>query len=303
MKFPFSILFVAAFALGTTAEDVSAEIIGTLPVGKLAFVTSHSFGSAGIITVLGQKTDPFFGGFPDFTVDGNLVFSVSHPPPGAGLSVGGLYVRNLSANTTSVIDDSDQDADSPCLSPDGSRLVYVVWPVGRESSHICISDVDGSHSRALTSGDHNDWGPRWSPDGKKILFESTRDGERQVYVMNRDGSHPVNLSHDKILSHAPSWSPDGTHIAYMSYGKNRQATIFVMRSDGTEKTDVSHGKTRDSEPVWSPDGKWIAFTRTAGKPPGLETMDIWIMKSDGTEQRQITRNAEDVSSYQLAWSR
>jgi Tol biopolymer transport system component len=62
---------------------------------------------------------------------------------------------------------------------------------------------------------------------------------------------------------------------------------------------VSHGKTRDSEPVWSPDGLWIAFTRTTGK----DIMDIWIMKSDGSEQQPLTRNEEGVASYQMTWAR
>jgi Tol biopolymer transport system component len=51
------------------------------------------------------------------------------------------------------------------------------------------------------------------------------------------------------------------------------------------------------------DGRWIAFTRTANKPPGPETMDIWIMKSDGTEQRQVTFNKGEVSSYSPSWAK
>jgi TolB protein len=63
-----------------------------------------------------------------------------------------------------------------------------------------------------------------------------------------------------------------------------------MKADGSSKQNISKGVTRDSEPVWSPDGQWIAFTRTAIKPSDSEQMDIWIMKSDGTEQRQLTFN-------------
>jgi len=89
----------------------------------------------------------------------------------------------------------------------------------------------------------------------------------------------------------------------MSRGENGKANIFVMKSDGSERTNISKGNTRDSEPVWSPDGQWIAFTRTADDGPNSNTMNIWIMKKDGTDQQPITRNKKDFASYQLAWSR
>jgi len=76
-----------------------------------------------------------------------------------------------------------------------------------------------------------------------------------------------------------------------------------MKADGSEKHNVSEGKTRDSEPAWSPDGQWIAFTRTAGNPPAEGPMDIWIMKSDGTEQHPATFNQGEVSSYAPGWSK
>jgi TolB protein len=76
-----------------------------------------------------------------------------------------------------------------------------------------------------------------------------------------------------------------------------------MKADGSDKQNISQGKTRDSEPVWSPDGQWIAFTRTANKPPGPETMDIWIMKRDGTEQHPVTFNKTNFASFCPTWSK
>lgn len=278
--------------------DTIPEIINSLPTGKLAFVSGVSFGSPGTITVAGQSIQPFQGGNPEFTADGGRLVYSNH-----SATESKLFIRDLSTDSTTLIDTKAQNADSPSLSPDGSKLVFVVWPPDRESSQIYISDADGSNWIPLTTGEYYNWSPKWAPDGRNILFESTRDGPRQIYIMDSDGKNQINLSNNKDLCHAPSWSPDGAYIAYMSRGETNKANIFVMKSDGTDQRNVSNGTTRDSEPVWSPDGEWIAFTRTANNPPGAETMDIWIMRKDGTDQKQFTRNKEGISSYQMSWSR
>jgi TolB protein len=163
----------------------------------------------------------------------------------------------------------------------------------------------------LTEGQYYNWTPRWSPDGKKLVFETTRNdtpkthrpgGYRDVYVMDNDGRNQINLT-TNTFGHHPSWSPDGKSIAYMSRtGFDKPASVWVMKADGSAKHNISHGTNRDSEPAWSPDGQWIAFTRVANKPHGRETMDIWIMKSDGTEQHQVTFNKTRSASYSPSWS-
>lgn len=292
-------VFAAFLSLATTlpAANDLPEIVSQIPIEKLAFVTGTSFGSPGTISVLGQSASPFLGGTPSFSADGKTIFYSDKTDSGSG-----IFARNIAENSSRRIENRAHDSDSPSLSPDGSKLLFVVWPVGRESSHIYLSDANGANWTPLTTGNCFNWSPKWSPDGTKILFESTRDGQRQIYVMDADGREQTNLTHDDALNHAPSWSPDGEWIAFMSRAE-KNANIFVMKRDGTQKRNVSKGKTRDSEPVWSPDGQWIAFTRTANNPPKPETMDIWIMKRDGTEQRQITRNKEPMGSYAPAWSR
>jgi TolB protein len=305
MKNFLCLTFVIAVAISlptmvSQADDYELEVIGDLPLGKLAFVTSGSFGRTGTIVFVGQEANGFLGDRPEF-IDGGKKIIYSNQRGRTST----LFVRNLSDNSTHEIETGmpDFDLDSPSLSQSGKKLAFVAWPKGRKSCHIYVADADGSRPRQLTEGEHHNWSPRWSPDGTKIVFESTRDDDRQIYVMDADGENQINLSNDKKMSHAPSWSPDGTHIAYMSGSENKTCSIYIMKCDGTEKQNVSHSLTRDSEPTWSPDSKWIAFTRTASKPPGPETMDIWIMRRDGLEQRQITRNAVKMSSYEPTWSR
>lgn len=297
--FSFSVFLVAAIA---QAGEDTPQIISDLPIGKLAFVTGDSFGSPGTISVIGQRTEPFDGLNPQFTADSRYL--MYHNSTGMGTA---LFIRDLTGNASRKIANQAKRADSPALSPNASKLLFVAWPADQESSHIYVSDPDGSEWLPLTAGKHFNWSPSWSPDGTRVLFETTRDNERQIYVMDADGKNQTNLTNNKVLSHAPAWSPDGSRVAYMSRGESKKSNIFTMKSDGTDKKNVSNGKSRDSEPAWSPDGEWIAFTRTAhlqpDPDPDSDIMDLWIMKNDGSQQRQLTRNKEGMSSWHPSWSR
>jgi TolB protein len=300
------VIIAAIFALNMQAlrSEAQTNVPASIPTGKLAFVTSESFGSAGKIyvmagqhrtTTLAYKTREL-----EFLPDGKqIIYSAND------IAAHGIYIYDLKQHANMPLLTNIVSAESPAWSPDGNKLAFEVYQQGRKSSQIYTAKVDGSEAKQLTEGQYYNWTPRWSPDGKKLVFETTRNdspathvagGYRDIYVMDSDGQNQTNLTRN-TFGHHPSWSPDGKSIAYMAHG------IIVMKADGSDKQNISQGKTRDSEPVWSPDGQWIAFTRTANKPPGPETMDIWIMKSDGTEQRQVTFNKTNSASYSPSWSK
>src|SRR5579871_45020 len=75
--------------------------------------------------------------------------------------------------------------------------------------------------------------PRWSSDGKKIVFVSDRDGDAEIYTMNADGSNPVRLTYSPGRDAHPCFSRDGRKILFQSPRENSQDTnIYVMNSDG-----------------------------------------------------------------------
>src|SRR5207237_1385985 len=85
---------------------------------------------------------------------------------------------------------------------------------------------DGSGVVQLTNTPGNDAAPAWSPDGSKIAFSSTRDGNHEIYVMNAtDGSGLVRLTNDALWDDHPAWSPDGSKIAFSKY-----SAIYVMNA-------------------------------------------------------------------------
>jgi TolB protein len=127
---------------------------------------------------------------------------------------------------------------------------------------LWIVHADGSGLRQLKKGsarspgdhdgaDHDDVDPEFSPDGKRILFTSTRGGETAVWRVGRDGLGPEKI----CAGDQAEWSPGGKRIALRRRGK----ILTRALATGVEKTITPPGWTRCSGPAWSPDGKTIAF--------------------------------------------
>jgi len=110
----------------------------------------------------------------------------------------------------------------------------------------------------LTNSPKADLYPAWSPDGSKIAFESYRDGNYEVYVMNSNGSGVVNLSNNKEYDGTPAWSPDGKKIAFRSY-RDGNYEVYVVNADGSGLKNITNSIKDDYNAAWSPDGKKIAF--------------------------------------------
>ena len=137
------------------------------------------------------------------------------------------------------------------------------------------------------------WGedPAQSPDGTRIAFTSSRDGDREIYVMDADGGGPENLTFHEAWDEGPAWSPDGERIAFVSdrngdveeYGGLRFNTdIFVMNADGIGVEQVTSDPLSRSadQPAWSPDGSSIAFRKVGG--------GIFVLELSSGEARNLT---------------
>ncbi|MGC1119611.1 MAG: hypothetical protein WBA22_00835 [Candidatus Methanofastidiosia archaeon] len=98
------------------------------------------------------------------------------------------------------------------------------------------SYCDGTNVECLTSSSYWEGSPSWSPDGKKIAFQSSREGNDCIYAMNADGTNVRRLTDGIPPDKQPSWSPDGTHIAYASFA-GESFEIFAMGADGSNKTN------------------------------------------------------------------
>src|SRR5260370_11821694 len=96
----------------------------------------------------------------------------------------------------------------------------------------------------------------------KIVYESNRDGNFELYLCNADGSNPVNLTNTKDIDELfPKPAPDGTKICFVAdegKGGARGRNIYYMNSDGRKRVKIA---TNGREPCWSPDGTKIAYMK------------------------------------------
>jgi dipeptidyl aminopeptidase/acylaminoacyl peptidase len=109
----------------------------------------------------------------------------------------------------------------PQISPDGKLVAYVVTtvdlPGNKTSSAIWLAPADGKgEPRLFINSGKKDRHPRWSPDGKRILFESTRSGDGQLWVIDLDGGEARQLTTISTSAGNALWSPDGKLIAFVS---------------------------------------------------------------------------------------
>ncbi|HMB93177.1 MAG TPA: DPP IV N-terminal domain-containing protein [Rhodothermales bacterium] len=142
----------------------------------------------------------------------------------------------------------------------------------------------------------------WSPDGTRIAFESTRDGNLEIYVMQADGSHQKRLTFDPATDASPSWAPDGQHLLFFS---NRTTTqnleghwqLYSIDLE-TLQTQLLPQPTGDAfRPVLSPDGSRVAFDAWTEK---ADTHQLFVMHSDGTNLHALTHTESYESAPQ--WS-
>jgi dipeptidyl aminopeptidase/acylaminoacyl peptidase len=192
----------------------------------------------------------------------------------------------------------------PRLSPDGSRVAYVVNRVDAEAnryrSAIWVAAADGSDEpRRLTSGERSDGSPRWSPDGRWLAFVSNRDGDEEkavdeLYVLPAAGGEPRRLTDGKEDVEAIAWSPDSRRIAFArrvrdeayeeederrrpprrfrrisykldSVGWTGDRRKHVFVVDlAGNERHLTEGDSENGEPAWSADGSRIVFTSLRG---------------------------------------
>ena len=117
-------------------------------------------------------------------------------------------------------------------------------------------------------------------EGGKIAFQSVRNGNWEIYVMDPDGSNVIQLTDEKTsLSWEPVWSPDGNKLAFTS-DRDGDWDIYVMDSDGSNVIQLTQHAKTDVSPVWSPEGDKIAF---ASSRSNLGFFEIFIVDVEDKE--------------------
>jgi TolB protein len=155
----------------------------------------------------------------------------------------------------------------PCFAPSGN-LIYFSSPTANGSEIVSV-DRQGANKKTITQGGMNK-DPAVSPDGKTLVFCSSRDGEYDLYLMDIKGDNVKRLLKSPGLEARPCWSPDGKRIAFTS-NRDGNFEIYVCDRDGANLTRITNSPERDDYAAWHPDGKrLVAVSERDGD------FDLWM---------------------------
>jgi TolB protein len=189
--------------------------------------------------------------------------------------------------------------------PDFSKgYVWAIYP----DYDIYTSKPDGSDIKPLTRSAGYDAEATVSPNGKKIIFTSTRDGDLDLYSMDKNGKNVKRLTTELGYDGGAFFSPDGKQIVYRSYHPTTAAEIarykerlsqnlieptvfevWIMNADGTNKRQVTKLGAASFAPFFTPDGKRIIFcTNHFASDQRKRNFDLALINTDGTGLERVT---------------
>lgn len=229
----------------------------------------------------------------------------------------GIFIANPDGSGALRLTEGINDA-WPSWSPDGTKIVFsssrsdpsidLCEPGAdfRCPTDIFVMDSDGTHVTRLTSDDASEYQPDWSPDGRRIAFVRSTGGTGGeaplIFTMNADGSDVQQVSSgDGGSDFSPSWSPDGSEIVFLGF-RFEDTGIWIAAADGSEERQVfGRGWYSVDDPVWSPAGDLISFV---GSPEGGDAAsddELYVMRPDGTNVRQIADASGMGVDGDIAW--
>jgi TolB protein len=256
-----------------------------------------------------------------FSFDGKqIVFQSTREP----YKCDQLFTMNSDGSGVKLVSTGKGRVTCGYFTPDGQRIIYAsthlgspdcpppadrsegyVWAIYRDFD-IFSAKRDGTDLRRLTNAPGYDAEGTISPDGKKILFTSARDGDLELYDMNIDGTNPRRLTHDLGYDGGAWHSQDGQWIVWRAnrpktpeeikrykdlFAKNlvmpSKMELFVMKADGTQQKQITFNGAANFAPYFMPDGKRIIFASNMNDPRG-GNFDLFVINRDGTGQQQIT---------------
>lgn len=176
-----------------------------------------------------------------------------------------------------------ENAYGVAVSPHGQHLVYGQRYESRNLWKIPIrAGKSGEPVRVTTTTKRDTWA-HYSPDGRRITFESDRSGVHEIWVCNANGSNTFQLTNfGKGWSGSPRWSPDGMSVAFDSNAAGNW-DIYMVRIEGGPAIRLTTNAATDAIPNWSREGDWIYFTSNR-----TGRHEIWKIRSNGSSEMQVT---------------
>ncbi|MFC2075323.1 TolB family protein [Bdellovibrionota bacterium] len=301
--------WILVFSLLFSYQNVFASNLEPLPGEKhFKSITQLTFG--------GENAEAYFSSDSE-----ELIFQSTRPP----FKCDQIFIMNADGSgEPSLVSTGRGKTTCSYFFPGGERIIYssthrfspecppppshshgFVWPI-YPSFEIYSANRDGSDLKVLASANGYDAEATISPDGKKIVFTSVRDGDLDLYVMDANGSNVTRVTEEVGYDGGAFFSPDGNKIVYRAYHptdpeelseylsllrqnliKPSKVNLFVMNADGSDKRQITNNSVANFAPFFHPSGEKIIFASNLHNPQG-RNYDLFMINIDGTGLERIT---------------
>jgi Tol biopolymer transport system component len=243
---------------------------------------------------------PYEEAFPMYSHDGNKIIYQAYKNGNWD-----IFEYEPASQTTRQITYDLAHEENPVYSPDNMFIVYTSTkddhrnvPYEQKLRDIYILNLNDKVETNLTSNSSNDWRPRYSRDGKMIVFVTERDDLRDIdytelyshiYLMESDGDFQMQLTNIEGNDGGAVMSGGEMDPIYFDSNRNGNYAIYKMKSDGSEQRQLTFNKSaNDVSPDISPDGSKIVFFSDRDG-----SYDLYMMNEDGTNQQKLSSNPSD----------
>jgi len=244
--------------------------------------------------------------FPSFSPDGSRLLYSQYG--NNGTSAGDTSIEMMDAGgggKHTLYYQKGAAAYDASWSPAGDTILFGVGPYfrapGLPAARIATIKPDGSDLRTIVDDGINNGFPSWSPDGKQIVY---KQGKHLAIRTLADGK-TVPLTDGAHYDNFPQWQPHGGVILFTS-DRDGRFELYTIRPDGADLKRLTNVPGSNAHSAWSPDGAWIVFS--SGRKGFKDEMalydgvpqpygEIFVMRADGSDARQLTDNKwEDASA-------
>lgn len=199
-----------------------------------------------------------------------------------------LYLQDRGSKLIRRLTDGSGDDGFATVSPDGQRVAFAsnrdgVWQLFllrhfEDRQPLRIGDV-GVDAR----------GPSWAPNGRELAYcrKSPVSGDWEIWVVDLETGSQTFVTNGLM----PAFAPDGRTIAFQRPRErgSQWFSLWTIRTSGTHEHEIVSGADWGAaNPTWSPNGEWIAFNSASRTATGQESGDLYCVRADGTNLRQLT---------------
>jgi len=186
----------------------------------------------------------------------------------------------------------------PKLSPDGRQVALTI---AEQESQVWLYNLSRDTLTRLTFEGNVNVIPTWTPDGKRVAFESTKEGPGNIFWQLADGSGGLERLTTGEYTQVPcTWSPDGKLLAFVEINPTTGYDIWVLRTGDRKAQPFLRTPFNESAPEFSPDGRWLVYTSNESGRTEVYVQPYpgpggkWQISTDGGTEPLWNRNGREL---------